>query len=82
MGACVCTPLVATNLVARGYGAGTEFSIQLVHRTAGDSESCLTCSARESILRARDEDNLLIQYAWNTSFTYGSRLLNWKTYSF
>ena len=39
-------------------GAETEVSIKLVHRWEGD----LTRPARESILRARDGENSLIQY--------------------
>ena len=55
---CELNWLQQTLLRSARRGAETAFSIKLVHRGKGD----LTCPARESILRARDGDNSLIQY--------------------
>ena len=56
--------LQKTLLRSARRGAETEYSIKVVHR-----EGDLTCSARESILRARD-GGLLTDSIWNTSFRF------------
>ena len=63
MGTCiyVLTWLQQTLLRSAMRGAETEFSIKLVHRGRGIADLALRVP-RVSMLRARDGDNLLIQY--------------------
>ena len=57
----LCLWLQQTLLRSAMRGAETEFSIKLVHRWRGIADLALRVP-RVSMLRARDGDNLLIQY--------------------